>query len=125
MRFVGGVVLSAILAGSGWAGELRVGVADDYRPFNFVGKDGELQGFDVDIAVALCKRLGVPCRFVRQEPVRRALSPRPGSRRTCPRPFSGSTAARMIFCGISAPTSWTQCSVTSRASTPASRTVPA
>ena len=64
MRFVCGVALSAILAGSGWAGELRVGVVGDYRPFNFVGKDGELQGFDVDIAVALCKRRGGPVQVI-------------------------------------------------------------
>ena len=67
MRFFGGVMLAAVLAGSGWAGELRVGAVGDYRPFNFVGDDGELHGFDVDIAAALCKRLGVRCKFVRQE----------------------------------------------------------
>ena len=67
MRFIGGMALAAILAGSGWAGELRVGAVGDYRPFNYVGEDGELHGFDVDIAVALCKRLEVRCKFVRQE----------------------------------------------------------
>ena len=66
-RFFGGLALAAVLAGSGWAGELRVGAVGDYRPFNFVGEDGELHGFDVDIAVALCARLGVRCKFVRQE----------------------------------------------------------
>ena len=66
-RFLGGLALTAVLAGSAWAGELRVGAVGDYQPFNFVGEDGELQGFDVDIAAALCDRLGVRCRFVRQE----------------------------------------------------------
>lgn len=67
MCFVGRVALTAILAGSVWAEELRVGAVGDYRPFNFVDEEGELRGFDVDIAVALCKRLGVRCRFVRQQ----------------------------------------------------------
>lgn len=67
MRFVGTVALTAILAGSGWAEELRVGSVGDYRPFNFVSEDGELHGFDVDIAAALCKRLGVRCKFLRLE----------------------------------------------------------
>ena len=56
------VALTAILAGSGWAKELRVGAVGDYQPLNFVDEDRERHGFDVDIAVALCKRLRVRCK---------------------------------------------------------------
>lgn len=33
------MVLTATLAGSGWAEELRVGAVGDYQPFNLVGED--------------------------------------------------------------------------------------
>jgi arginine/ornithine transport system substrate-binding protein len=46
---------------------LRVGVEAAYPPFSSLGPDGELRGFDIDIARALCERLRRPCRFVNTE----------------------------------------------------------
>jgi polar amino acid transport system substrate-binding protein len=38
----------------------------DYPPFNFY-ENGELSGFDVDLAAALCERLAAECRFERRQ----------------------------------------------------------
>ena len=43
---------------------LRIGTEGAYPPFNFVNDKGELAGFDVDIAKALCKEMGRTCTFV-------------------------------------------------------------
>ena len=52
-----------------WAGtapaqvpqRLRLGFAVGYAPFSEVGTDGQLKGFEVDLAQALCERLGARC----------------------------------------------------------------
>ena len=46
-------------------GTLRVGMTGDYRPFTFLNKDtSKFEGFDVDMAEALGKALGVKVEFV-------------------------------------------------------------
>lgn len=50
------------LAGTAWAQasqRLRIGFAVGYAPFSEVGTDGQLKGFEIDVAQALCARLGV------------------------------------------------------------------
>lgn len=49
------------------ADKIRIGTEGAYPPFNFVDEKGELQGFDVDIAKALCERIGAECTFVKQD----------------------------------------------------------
>jgi arginine/ornithine transport system substrate-binding protein len=44
--------------------ELRVGVQNERPPFSFSDDNGELQGFDVEIAGALCAALKVQCDLV-------------------------------------------------------------
>ncbi|RDJ02727.1 transporter substrate-binding domain-containing protein [Rhizobium grahamii] len=44
------------------AESLRIATEGAYPPFNFV-KNGELEGFDVDIAKALCAKMSVECTF--------------------------------------------------------------
>jgi lysine-arginine-ornithine-binding protein len=46
---------------------LRVAVEGAYPPFNYIDNDGNLAGFDVDIAEALCARLHMRCELVRQD----------------------------------------------------------
>lgn len=46
---------------------LRVGVEGNYPPFSKLGADGKLSGFDIDIALAVCHRMGAPCTLVQQE----------------------------------------------------------
>ncbi|MDP4105833.1 MAG: transporter substrate-binding domain-containing protein [Bacillota bacterium] len=48
-------------------GVLKVGVMGTYQPYNFLNKDKQMDGFDVDIAKELAKRLGVKTEFVAQE----------------------------------------------------------
>lgn len=40
---------------------LHIGFAVGYAPFSEVGSDGELQGFEIDLAKALCERLHARC----------------------------------------------------------------
>jgi len=56
-----------LLAGSATAETLRIGTEGAYPPFNMIDKDGQVVGFDIDIAKALCQRMGVECRFVTQD----------------------------------------------------------
>jgi ABC-type amino acid transport substrate-binding protein len=47
------------------AGEaLRLAVQNEHPPFSFRDADGELQGFDVEIAAALCATLKADCELV-------------------------------------------------------------
>ena len=61
---------TAILAmGAAQAQEetLRIGTEGAYPPFNTLTADGKLEGFDVDIAQALCDEMKVKCEFIAQE----------------------------------------------------------
>jgi arginine/ornithine transport system substrate-binding protein len=53
------------LAGTAWGQvsplRLRVGFAVGYAPFSEVGSDGQLKGFEIDLAQALCNRLAMQC----------------------------------------------------------------
>lgn len=46
---------------------IRVGVEGNYPPFSRLGPDGKLAGFDIDIAMALCQKMGAECVLVQQE----------------------------------------------------------
>jgi lysine-arginine-ornithine-binding protein len=43
-----------------------IGTEGAYPPFNYIDENGELQGFDVDIAKALCEAANFKCTFVKQ-----------------------------------------------------------
>ena len=64
---VAAVTLGALSAMSAQAESLRIGTEGAYPPFNFVDSAGKLQGFDVDIAKALCAEMKADCTFVKQD----------------------------------------------------------
>ena len=46
---------------------VRIGTEGAYPPFNSIDANGELVGFDIDIANALCDAAGYTCEFVVQD----------------------------------------------------------
>ncbi len=43
---------------------IRVGTEGVYPPYNFVGDDGKLAGFDIDVGTEVCARAGLTCEWV-------------------------------------------------------------
>jgi polar amino acid transport system substrate-binding protein len=48
-------------------GPVRIAIEGNFPPFNYLDANGELQGFDVEIAQALCATMKVECELVVQE----------------------------------------------------------
>jgi lysine-arginine-ornithine-binding protein len=58
----------ALTMGAAQAQEkLRIGTEGAYPPFNALTSDGQLTGFDIDIARALCTEMKAECEFVTQD----------------------------------------------------------
>ena len=49
-----------------WA-KIRIGVEGAYPPFSAVDEEGELVGFDIDIARALCMEMKAECELIQQD----------------------------------------------------------
>ena len=47
--------------------KLKIGTEGAYPPFNNLTADGKLEGFDIDIANALCEEMKAQCEFVTQD----------------------------------------------------------
>jgi arginine/ornithine transport system substrate-binding protein len=47
--------------------KIRIGVEGAYPPFSYVNSDGKLEGFDIDLANALCEKIGAECTMVQQD----------------------------------------------------------
>ncbi|MCB1498512.1 MAG: ABC transporter substrate-binding protein [Bauldia sp.] len=74
MRIVKAMVGAALVlaASAGFAGAkdwttVRIGIEAAYPPFNGYNANNELVGFDYDIGLALCAKMGVECSFVAQD----------------------------------------------------------
>jgi lysine-arginine-ornithine-binding protein len=46
---------------------LTIGTEGAYPPFNYVDSDGNVKGFEIDLANEMCKRLGIKCKWVTQD----------------------------------------------------------
>jgi len=60
-------LLTAVHAQTPAPTKLRVGVEGNYPPFSKMGADGKLSGFDIDIALAVCRQIKAECTLVQQE----------------------------------------------------------
>jgi len=74
MRIVNRVAIAALalmaVAGTAQAKEwknIRVAVEGAFPPFNYVGADNQIGGFDVDIAKAICEKMKAECTFTVQD----------------------------------------------------------
>ncbi len=57
-----------LTAGGALATEkIRIGTEGAYPPFNQIDADGNLIGFDIDLARVLCDKMAVDCEFVTQD----------------------------------------------------------
>ena len=61
------LALAATAAGAQEMMKLKIGPEGAYPPFNNLTADGKLEGFDVDIAKALCEEMKAECEFVTQD----------------------------------------------------------
>ncbi|MDF2142839.1 ABC transporter substrate-binding protein [Paenirhodobacter sp. CAU 1674] len=60
------VLLSGIASGVS-AETLKLGTEGAYPPFNYVTPEGKVEGFDIDVGLELCKRIGAECEIVAQD----------------------------------------------------------
>lgn len=72
-RRLAALLIAAALAATpaatadGHGDTLRIGTEGAYPPFNYLTESGELTGFDVEIAQALCDEMQMRCEFVTQD----------------------------------------------------------
>jgi lysine-arginine-ornithine-binding protein len=69
IAFVAATLALAVAAGTASADMKKVRIATEgaYAPFNYIDPNGQLQGFDVDIAKALCEKMKAECEIVAQD----------------------------------------------------------
>ena len=69
MRILIGLAAGLALSASSVSAQetVRIGTEGAYPPFNYTDSSGELMGFDIDIANALCDEMEVTCEFVTQD----------------------------------------------------------
>jgi lysine-arginine-ornithine-binding protein len=48
-------------------GKLTIGTEGAYPPFNYTDSNGNVQGFEIDLANEMCRRMGVECKWVTQD----------------------------------------------------------
>ena len=68
MAIVAVACMSAVpQASNAEEGLIKIAVEGKFPPFNYLDSNGDLQGFDVEIAKALCEAMKSKCEFVVQE----------------------------------------------------------
>ena len=64
---IAAVAMALSAAAPAAAENLRIGVEGAYPPFSAVDENGQLVGFDIDIARALCAQMKTECELVQQD----------------------------------------------------------
>ncbi|ART81893.1 nickel transporter [Oceanisphaera profunda] len=67
---IAGAIMASLAAGAVQAKEwktVRFGIEGAYPPFSWTDEQGQLQGFDVDMANALCEQMQVKCELIAQD----------------------------------------------------------
>ena len=71
IKYLASIAAAAVLAlgvfQADAADKLRIGVEGAYPPFSEKTASGDLIGFDIDIALAICEKLGRECELVEQD----------------------------------------------------------
>lgn len=67
MRLIGMLLLFCALLGASPAWAIGICLDGSYPPFGHVAPDGSVQGFNTDIAAAVCKRMNETCQMVPTE----------------------------------------------------------
>ncbi|SCY98551.1 octopine/nopaline transport system substrate-binding protein [Microvirga guangxiensis] len=70
MRSFALAAIAATLAGGVTAAQdrvIKIATEGAYAPWNFTGAGGKLEGFDIDLANELCRRIKVKCEIVAQD----------------------------------------------------------
>ena len=64
-----GLLAAGLAAGPASAQTRTVKIATEgaYAPWNFTGAGGKLEGFEIDLANDLCRRMNVTCEIVAQD----------------------------------------------------------
>src|SRR5512145_1198554 len=47
--------------------KIRIGVEGNYPPFSKMTPDGKFEGFDIEIALAICAEIKAQCTLINQE----------------------------------------------------------
>ncbi|WP_319782211.1 ABC transporter substrate-binding protein [Oceanisphaera sp. IT1-181] len=67
---IAGAIMASLAVGAVQAKEwktVRFGIEGAYPPFSWTDEQGQLQGFDVDMANALCEQMQVKCKLIAQD----------------------------------------------------------
>lgn len=59
--------MASVLTASAEQRNIRIATEGSFAPFNFTRPDGKLDGFEVDLANDLCKRIDAKCEIIAQE----------------------------------------------------------
>ncbi len=61
------VLALSVLTTQAQAEKIKIATEGAYFPWNYVNDAGKLEGFDVDIANALCKQMKADCEIIAQD----------------------------------------------------------
>lgn len=64
---IAAAALAALTFGAQAADTIRIGTEGAYAPWNYVGDDGKIAGFEIELGNLLCEKAGLTCEWVQNE----------------------------------------------------------